>query len=101
MRPVRRVAELGSLGVMTTTSRVQFQPRWKEELVCTMDGRSFVVELTMGVLTVYFPTQTKWEALAPEWVRHQWQRVREDLAAWCEQQKMPLVIEDHAWVSFD
>jgi hypothetical protein len=66
-----------------------------------MDGRSFVVELTMGVLTVYFPTQTKWEALAPEWVRHQWQRVREDLAAWCEQQKMPLVIEDHAWVSFD
>jgi hypothetical protein len=86
---------------MIATSTVQFQPKWKEELVCTMDGRSFVVELTMGVLTVYFPTQTKWEASAPEWARQHWERVRADLSAWCQQQKMPLVIEDHAWVSFD
>jgi len=86
---------------MTTTSKVQFQPKWKEELVCTMDGRRFVVEMTMGVLTVYFPTQSKWETSAPDWARHQWERVREDLAGWCQQEKMPLVIEDHAWVSFD
>jgi hypothetical protein len=86
---------------MITTSTVQFEPRWKEELVCTMDGRKFVVELTMGVLTAYFPTQSKWESSAPEWARHQWERVRADLSAWCQQQKMPLVIEDHAWVSFD
>jgi hypothetical protein len=79
---------------MTTTSKVQFQPKWKEELVCTVDGGRFVVEMTI-------PTQPMWEASAPDWARHQWERVREDLAAWCEQQKMPLIIEDHAWVSFD
>jgi hypothetical protein len=86
---------------MTTASKVQFEPKWKEELVCTMDGRRFVVELTMGVLTVYFPTLSKWDASAPEWARGQWQRVRDDLADWCQQQKMPLVIEDHALVEFD
>jgi len=37
---------------MTTVSKVQFEPKWKEELACTIDGRRFVVELTMGVLTV-------------------------------------------------
>jgi hypothetical protein len=86
---------------MTAISKVRFQPRWKEELVCTMDGKPFVVELTMGILTVYFPDQSKWEASAPDWAKHQWARVREDLATWCEQQKIPLVIQNHAWVSFD
>ena len=66
-----------------------------------MDGRTFVIELTMGVLTVYFPTQSTWEAFAPEWAANQWQRVKDDLSAWCEQQKIPLVIEDHAWVQFE
>ena len=86
---------------MTTTSKVQFQPKWKEELVCTLDGRRFVIELTMGILTVYLPTQSKWQKSAPEWAAQHWGRVREDLSTWCEQQKIPLVIEEHAWVSFD
>jgi len=33
---------------MSTTSTVQFPPKWKEELICTMEGRRFVIELTMG-----------------------------------------------------
>jgi hypothetical protein len=86
---------------MITTSKVQFQPKWKEELVCTMDGRSFVVELTMGVLTVYFPTQSKWQTSAPDWAKQQWERVKGDLSIWCEQKKIPLVIEDHAWAQFE
>lgn len=86
---------------MTNTSKVQFQPKWKEELVCTLDGRGFVIEMTMGVPTVYLPTQSKWELSAPEWARPQWERVRADLAVWCEQQRIPLVVEDHAWVNFD
>ena len=85
----------------TTASKVQFEPKWKEELVCTMDERRFVIELTMGALTVYFPTPSKWDASAPEWAKGQWERVRSDLAGWCEQRKMPLVIEDQAWVHFD
>ena len=66
-----------------------------------MDGRCFVIELTMGVITVYFPTQSKWESSAPEWARQHWDRIRADLSAWCQQQKMPLVIEDDAWVQFE
>jgi hypothetical protein len=85
---------------MVALSKIQFEPKWKEELVCTMDGRRFVVELTMGVLTVYFPTLAKWESSAPEWAKKQWERARADLSDWCEHQKIPLVIEDHAWVSF-
>ena len=65
-----------------------------------MDGRTFVVELTMGVLTVYFPTQAKWESSAPDWARGEWERVKEELQDWCLQQKIPLVIEDSAWVQF-
>ena len=86
---------------MNSTSKVQFQPKWKEELVCTMDGKSFVIELTMGVLTVYFPTQSKWEASAPEWAMQQWTRVEHDLSAWCAEQKIPLVIEEHTSVQFE
>jgi len=86
---------------MTTASKAQFEPKWKEELVCTMDGRRFVVELTMGRLAVYFPTNAKWKAAAPEWAASQWERVRDDLVAWCAQQKIPLVIEENAWVQFD
>jgi len=58
-----------------------------------MDGRTFVVELTMGRLTVYFPTQLRWEASTPDWARAQWARVQRDLSAWCEHQKIPLVVE--------
>jgi hypothetical protein len=85
---------------MDTSSKIQFQSKWKEELVGTMDGKSFTIEMTMGVLTVYFPTVAKWETSAPNWARKEWERVRVDLADWCEHQKIPLVIEDDAWVSF-
>ena len=81
-------------------SKVQFHPRWKEELVCTMDGHQFIVELTMGVLTVYFPTKERWQASAPEWAKGHWDRVHEDLSAWCEGQGWPLKIEENAWVQF-
>jgi hypothetical protein len=89
--------------VMTIPSvpKVRFQPKWKELLVCTMDGKTFSVELTMGVLTVYFPEKAKWEATAPAWARGQWNRVQGDLSAWCLQEKIPLVIDEKAWVEFE
>lgn len=65
-----------------------------------MDGKSFSIEMTMGILTVYFPAVAKWEASAPEWAKNEWERVRTELANWCEREKIPLVVEDHAWVSF-
>lgn len=85
---------------MTDPSPIQFRGEWKELLVGLMDGKEFTIEMAGGVLTVYFPTLAKWEASAPDWAKHQWERVRADLLVWCEQQKIPLVIEDHAWVEF-
>jgi hypothetical protein len=85
---------------MSAPSKIEFKAEWKELLIGMMDGKRFVIELTMGVLTVYFPTAAKWEASAPDWAKQQWERVRADLSAWCEQQKIPLVIDDQAWVDF-
>ena len=80
---------------MQTPQKIQFRPEGKELLIGNMDSdKQFVIELTMGVSTVYFPTPGKWEASAPEWAKTQWERVRADLSIWCEQQKIPLVIED-------
>lgn len=38
---------------------ITFAPRWKEEMVCTMDGNAFVIEMTIGIYTVYLPTLAK------------------------------------------
>jgi len=83
------------------SARVQFEAKWKETLVCTMDGKRFSIELTMGVLKVYLPTQSRWEAVAPDWARSQWERVREDLAVWCLRERIPLVVDESAWVEFE
>jgi hypothetical protein len=80
---------------------VTFAPRWKEELVGTLDGKTFVVELTMGVLHVFFPTEEKWRAQVPAWAQDQWPLVKDSLTTWCRQQQIPLTIEPSAWVQFD
>ncbi len=85
---------------MNTESKIRFQPRWKELLIGSMDGKQFTIELTMGVLTVYFPTAPKWQACAPAWAKGKWEQVREELTVWCQKEKIPLVIEDNAWVEF-
>lgn len=87
--------------VMPAPSKVLFHPRWKEELVGTMDGRQFVTEITMGSLHVYFPTKLRWEAAAPDWAKGQWERVKADLEEWCASENIPLNFEDNAWVTFD
>ena len=85
---------------MSTDSKINFQPQWRELLIGTMDGNRFTIGLTMGVFKVFLPTAAKWEASAPVWAKGQWERVRTDLAAWCEQEKIPLVIDQDAWVEF-
>ncbi len=47
-----------------------FSPRWKEELVCSCPTGRLVLELTMGILTIYFPTQKNWRRLAPSWAKN-------------------------------
>lgn len=77
---------------MSSDVKTIFQPEWKELLIGTIDSKHFTIELTMGVLTVYFPTAAKWEASAPAWAKGKWEQVRVDLAAWCE---------ENAWVEFE
>ncbi|WP_201276301.1 hypothetical protein [Methylotetracoccus oryzae] len=50
----------------------QFEPRWKEELLCTGTGGSFVLEFPMGSLSVYVPTEAVWKRDAPQWASNLW-----------------------------
>jgi hypothetical protein len=43
----------------------EFTPRWKEELVCECADGRLVVEITMGILHVYFPSEARWSRDAP------------------------------------
>ena len=93
--------ELASKNFVNTESKITFQPKWKELLIGTIDGKQFTIELTMGTLKVYFPAVAKWEASAPGWAKGRWEQVRVSLSSWCDEQKIPLEIEDNAWVEFD
>jgi len=80
----------------------QFSPRWKEELVGSLGGKSFVIEFSMGSANhAYLPERERWEAVAPDWAKPLWEQVREDLASWCKGQSIPLTIDSNSWVSFE
>lgn len=88
-------------GEMSDSPGTRFAPRWKEELVCTLEGRSFVIEFSMGSPHTYLPAREKWEAIAPAWAKPVWERVHADLTSWCESEKIPLTVDANAWVFFD
>lgn len=79
-------------------STFQFQARWKEELVCTGPGGQFVLELPMGILTAYLPTQDVWLKKAPDWAMHLWPTLRDELEVWCLQNNADFVIDENAGV---
>lgn len=76
--------------------KVAFQPRWKEELVCTTASGTFTLEMPMGAPAVYFPTSSKWSEVAPSWAQPYWASVQKQLAAWCNSQNVALHIEESA-----
>jgi len=81
---------------------VLFSPRWKEELVGSLGGKSFVIEFSMGSANhAYLPERERWEASAPDWAKPLWEKVKADLESWCEGQKIPLTVDANSWVSFD
>jgi len=79
-----------------TERRFSFRPRWKEELVVTGSGGSFVLELPMGVLSAYLPTETEWERRAPEWARMLWPVLKQELEDWCADNKAQFHIDASA-----
>ena len=72
---------------------LQFNAKWKEELVCSTDHGEFSLDLTMGKLTVYFPDEAGFNSSAPKWAIGHWQEIHDALKAWCESASIPLVIE--------
>ena len=75
-----------------------FQARWKEELVCTGPGGTFVLELPMGILSAYLPTEEVWKQKAPIWARDLWPTLRSELEQWCAANKAQFVIDSTAGV---
>jgi len=79
----------------------RFYPKWKEELICEYHDHKFIIEMTMGVSNVYFPTEEVWNLQTPEWGKGIYQNLIQSLNKWCESKKIPLTIEPNAWVEFD
>jgi hypothetical protein len=73
-----------------------FAARWREELVCTAAGGSFILELAMGELTAYLPTQDAWQQRGPEWARPLWPVLHAELAGWCRENNALLVLDPGA-----
>ena len=79
-------------------STFTFHPRWKEELLVVGPGGEFILELPMGVLSAYLPTQEAWQSKGPDWARELWPVLRAELEAWCNQNNAKFYIDASAWV---
>lgn len=75
-----------------------FLPRWKEELVCSSSLGEVILEMPMGVPSIYLPTKAGWQDSAPEWARPHWESIHLQLKAWCALHDFPLVVDDTASV---
>jgi hypothetical protein len=75
-----------------------FQPKWKEELVCTGPAGSFVLDLTMGTATAYLPTERAWVDKAPWWAKRLWPVLHDELQTWCRANDVGFVIDAGAAV---
>ena len=76
----------------------KFTPRWKEELVCEGPGGSFVLELPMGNLSAYLPTEDEWKRRAPSWAKELWPILRAELEEWCRQNHAVFYVDPTAQV---
>ncbi|MGG6893684.1 hypothetical protein [Rhizobium sp. BR 315] len=81
-----------------TKQQFRFHPRWKEELVVSGSGGSFVLELTIGVLSAYLPTEAEWERRGPEWARFLWPTLKRELEDWCGEHNARFYIDPSAEV---
>jgi len=78
--------------------RIEFTPRWREELVATCDEGILIFELTMGKNHVYFPDEEKWVTSVPTWAKDKWKVFFEACEAWCIRNHIPITIVENALV---
>lgn len=81
-------------------TEITYNARWKELLVGKIGENCFHVELTMGVLHVYFPNEASWNKSAPTWAKGKWSAAKESAELWCSKEGIPITIDDKAWVEF-
>ena len=74
--------------------KYQFNVRWKEELVCSCPEGALVLDFTMGVPTVYFPSEEIWQQRAPAWAKDKRVEILDELTEWCRSEKVPLIVDD-------
>jgi len=79
----------------------EFKPKWKEELVCICGKHEFTVELRMGKMHIYFPTEPKWESMAPSWAKGMWESARDQTKTWAVSQNIPFDVDLQAWIAFN
>ena len=77
----------------------QFEPRWKETLICSSVFGAFALEMSMGLPMVYLPTKSAWQREAPHWSVHCWDSLHDQLADWCAKENIPLMVDEAASVS--
>ncbi len=75
-----------------------FQPRWKEELVVTGSGGSFILELPMGILSAYLPTEEVWLQKSPSWAKEMYPDLKSELETWCKENKAKFIVDATAGV---
>jgi hypothetical protein len=85
---------------LNTAMTITYQPRWKEMFDGFVGDNRFTVEMTMGHLHVYFPTESTWNRTAAIWAEGLWQQARDGAEAWCLSNSVPFTIDDQAWVEF-
>lgn len=81
--------------------KIRYEPRWKEMLDGFYGKHKFVVELTMGRLHVYFPTEATWKQTAPDWAKDLWDQAQREASEWSREQGIRFDIDETAWVEFE
>lgn len=77
---------------------IQFNPRWKEELVASSNEGTLIFEFTMGVSHVYFPTEELWMKEVPDWAKHRWNEFKTACERWCEENRIPMSVVENTYV---
>ena len=62
----------------------------------TGSGGTFVLELPMGVLSAYLPTEDEWRRRGPGWAISLWPHLKAELEAWCHENNARIYIDASA-----
>lgn len=77
-----------------------YRSRWKEMLDGFYGPHQFTVEMTLGELHVFFPTEERWNRTAPAWAQGLWKKARDGAEAWGKAKSIPFSVDPGAWVDF-